>query len=135
MVNEDNVNSNLDVTYRTRYLFSPDRYIYFISDPPHLIKTARNCLSNSGSGKCSRFMWNNGDQILWSHIKEMFYDDQNHSLHLLPKLTYDHIHLTSYSKMNVRLAAQVLSDTTSKVLMNYGPKSSLATAKFCKNDG
>ena len=28
-----------------------DRYIYFLSDAPHLLKTARNCLYNSGYGK------------------------------------------------------------------------------------
>lgn len=132
MTSENDLNPSIEVTYRTRNLFSPDRYIYFISDPPHLIKTARNCLLNSGSGLCSRFMWNNGDHILWSHVKQMFYDDQNHSLHLLPKLTYDHIHLTSYSKMNVRLAAQVLSSSMSKVLLNFGPKSSSTTAQYCQ---
>ena len=41
------MNNDVDVTYRTRNIIADDdRYIYFISDPPHLIKTARNCLSN-----------------------------------------------------------------------------------------
>ena len=31
-------------------------------------KTSRNCLANSGSGRCTRFMWNSGMFILWSHI-------------------------------------------------------------------
>ena len=35
--------------YKTSNVFSKEgRSIYFISDPPHLIKTARNCLSHSG---------------------------------------------------------------------------------------
>ena len=35
---------NLDVTYQTVNLFSPEkRFIYFISDAPHLLKTDRNC--------------------------------------------------------------------------------------------
>ena len=35
---------NPDVTYQTVNLFSPEkRFIYFISDAPHLLKTARNC--------------------------------------------------------------------------------------------
>jgi len=131
MVDERHQNPDVDVTYRVVNLFSPERYIYFVSDPPHLIKTARNCLSNSGSGKCSRFMWNNDGFILWSHIQEMFYDDQNHGLHLLPKLSYDHIHLTSYSIMNVRLAAQVLSNSMSIALKEYGTAESAETAKFC----
>ena len=37
-------------TYKTKNPYADDekRWIYFISDPPHLIKTARNCLSHSG---------------------------------------------------------------------------------------
>ena len=33
--------------------------------------------------------------------------------------------------MNVRLAAQVLSTTVSKVLSNYGPADAAETAEFC----
>ena len=33
--------------------------------------------------------------------------------------------------MNVRLAAQVLSTTVSKVLSNYGPANAVRTAAFC----
>ena len=38
--------------YRARNVYSNsgDRWIYLISDPPHLIKTTRNCLSHSGDG-------------------------------------------------------------------------------------
>ena len=41
-------NNDVDVVYRTLHTLTDenedDRYIYFISDPPHLIKTARNCI-------------------------------------------------------------------------------------------
>ena len=52
-----------DVIYRTKNRFATDchRYIYFFSDAPHLMKTARNCLWKSGSDKSSRFMWNKGN--------------------------------------------------------------------------
>ena len=53
MTNEDDTNSDADVTYKTINLFSKEkRFIYFNSDVPHLIKTARNCLLNSGSNRC-----------------------------------------------------------------------------------
>ena len=42
------------IDYKTRNPFSPDRYIYFFCDPPHLLKTARNCFSNSFSHSKSR---------------------------------------------------------------------------------
>ena len=48
------------VVYKTPNLFCPSRMTYFFADVPHLIKTARNCLYNSGSGSCSRYMWDNG---------------------------------------------------------------------------
>ncbi|SMN01062.1 hypothetical protein SPONL_1742 [uncultured Candidatus Thioglobus sp.] len=36
------------VVYKTRNVYSAENeYIYFISDPPHLIKTIRNCFANS----------------------------------------------------------------------------------------
>ena len=47
------------------------------------------------------------------------------------KLSNEHIKLTTYSKMNVRLATQVLSSTVSKVLLAYGPPEAAETAHFC----
>ena len=64
-----------DVVYKVKMFFSEDRYIYFISDAPHLIKTARNCLANSGSGRCTRYMWKDGLFILWNHIVRIFNED------------------------------------------------------------
>ena len=40
-----------DFVYKTINLFAPDRYIYFIADAPHLVKTARNALYHSGIHK------------------------------------------------------------------------------------
>ena len=45
-----------DVCYRTINLYAPNRYIYFFSDAPHLVKTTRNCLHHSGSGRCTRYV-------------------------------------------------------------------------------
>ena len=55
-----------------------------------------------------------------------------HSLKLLPKLTYDHISLNAYSKMQVNLAAQVLSASMAAVLRSFGPTEAAATATYCK---
>ena len=51
----------------------------------------------------------------------LYYEDLESGLHLMPKITLDHLNLTSYSKMNVHLAAQVLSTTVSNVLKEFGP--------------
>lgn len=125
-------NLTSDVVYRTKNLFAfESRYIYFFSDAPHLVKTSRNCLRNSGSGSCSRFMWNN-DHMLWSHISALYYADLENGLHLLPKLTDAHINLNSFSVMRVDLATQVLSGTVAAVLKSFGPSDAKATALFCE---
>jgi len=77
-------------------------------------------------------MWNNGQFILWQHISQMFYQDVDNGLKLLPKITYDHINLNSYSVMRVNLAAQVLSATMAAVLKTFGPAEAAATSKFCE---
>ena len=52
-------------------------------------------------------------------------------LHLLPKATNAHMHLSSYSVMNVRLAAQVLSSTVSVVLKISSPPEAQETVELC----
>ena len=87
--------------------FSEDkRYIYFISDRPHPLKTAHNCFNNSGSGKGTRFMWNGGLFLILELYKGHFLEDQECELQILPKITYEHVYLTAYFVMNVRLAAK-----------------------------
>ncbi len=120
------------LVYKTPNLFCLSRMIYFFADVPHLIKTARNCLYNSGSGSCSRYMWNNGQHLLFRHIADMFYHDQEFALHRLPKLTLDHVVLTSFSKMKVRLAVQVLSRTVSTCLLECDDPSVVGTAMYCQ---
>ena len=104
MTKEDDMNPDANVTYRTVNLFRSEKcFIYFISDVPHLMKTTRNCLYNSGKDRYTRYMWENGMFILWNHISDIFYEDGECGLHILPKLLNEHIKLTPYSKRNVRL--------------------------------
>jgi hypothetical protein len=129
-VNNDNKANG--ITYRTKNIYAEDeRYIWFFSDPPHLIKTSRNCLSNSGSNRCSRYMWNNGKYLLWSHIAKFYYEDMECNLNYFPKLTREHIILNAYSVMNVKLAVQILSATVGNTLLEFGPGEASETANFC----
>ena len=114
-------------------MFFPDekRFIYFISDPPHLIKTARNCLVNSLAGRCTRSMWNDGQYLTWNHISKLFNDDLDYGLHLVPHITNEHIKLSPFSVMNVRLAAQLLSESVYQALHMYGPPEPAATSIYC----
>ena len=78
-----------------------------------------------------RYMWNGDKYILWQHIAQLYYQDAENGLKLLPRITFDHIKLNSYSVMRVNLAAQVLSATVAAVLESFGPAEASATAKFC----
>ena len=95
------------------------------------MKTVRNCLYNSGDGKKSRKMWNNGYSLLWSHISNLQKEDSSNPLKLVPKLKFEYVNLTSYSSMRVNLAAQVLSSTVYKVLDKFGDASVCETVKLC----
>ena len=111
---------------------SDDRKIYFISDPPHLIKTTRNTLANSYSHRKTRKLWNNGQDISWMHIVKLFEEHCEGVDSLVTKLTRQHVDLTSFSQMNVNLAAQVLSDSVAHALrFNYGDRFR-ETAKLCE---
>ena len=76
-----------EVTYRVVNLHAKHRHIYFFADPPHLLKTSRNCLNNSGCGLQSRLMWNDGKTLMWSHIMQLYNDDIIRGLHLVPKFS------------------------------------------------
>ena len=50
-------------------------------------------------------------EILWSHIVNLYYKNCSEILgiSIVPKLKYEHIKLTSHSKMRVDLATQVIN--------------------------
>lgn len=125
--------SNCVTLYAGPLIFATSqRFIYFFADSPHLMKTARNYSYNSGSGTCSRFMWNDGRHLLFRHIADLFYKDQSAALHVLPKLALEHIVLNSFSKMKVKLATQVLSHSVAIALEEAGDDEVLGTAEFCR---
>jgi hypothetical protein len=50
----------------------------------------------------------NGQHILWDYLRELYNKTQLDSgLYICRQLKFEHINLTSYSKMKVNLAAQV----------------------------
>ena len=47
--------TDADVIYRIKSIHTKEmRFIYFFADAPHLVKTVRNCLYHSGSGRGTR---------------------------------------------------------------------------------
>ena len=95
------------------------------------MKTTRNCLANSGVGRGTRYMWNNGNFILMNHIVALYYENCQFDLKWLPNLSDAHFSLTAYSVMNVRLAVQILSSSVGNILKELGPSEASGTAEFC----
>ena len=113
------------------YLMVNNSKVYFLYDPPHLLKNVRNNLKKHG------FIIQ-GDEICWQHIKDFYEYDQENDIRMAPKLTNAHIELPPFSPMRVNLAAQVLSATVAagiNTLVNFNklPKPAAATAKFIKH--
>lgn len=119
-----NTNDQQGIVYKAENLFAEDeRSIYFISDPPHLLKTARNCFANSYSHKKTRKLWKNGKDISWMHVVDLFKDHCSAGLRICPKLSRNHIDISSFGCMKVSYAAQVLSSTVAGALeLLYGPE-------------
>lgn len=113
-------------THKVRNPYSKEeRYLFFFVDVPHLLKTVRNCWSNSFGHSYSRALWVSrvanthsvyvykcvqirDQHISWEHLRRLYKRRCDSGLTLLPKLTLEHINLNSYSRMRVYLAAQVL---------------------------
>lgn len=126
-----------NITYKAINIYEPERYslsctaltsialhfryVYFISDVPHLLKTTRNCRSHSGLTSGTRLLIHafyvfmcmyciqvNGKYIVWDHLIQLAKQCQPDSgLYIGRKIKHEHLHLTSYSRMSVKLATQV----------------------------
>ena len=115
------------------YALDEDRYLYFISDVPHLLKTIRNCFANSYSMKKSRKLWRCGKTISWMHVVDLYkHYIQDNVFSTCPKITRAHIDLTSFSCMKVNLAAQIMSETVGSALEHHYGDSVSETVKFIR---
>ena len=112
------------LAYKTTNVFSSSKeVVYFICDPPHLIKTIRNCFARGHLWvsvdthsvvlmHIPLFLQCNGQSINRNYVAELYKENAGliteiSGLCLVPKIKYVHVHLTSFSKMRVDLAAQV----------------------------
>ncbi|XP_071502692.1 uncharacterized protein [Diadema antillarum] len=106
--------------------------IFLFSDVPHLLKTCRNNIENSGFHNKTRNLMFRGLSISWKHIVDVYEWDMENTtgLRMLHRLTEDHIHLTPAHRMKVKLAAQVLSTTVANALKVQGRKDTASTILF-----
>ena len=100
-----------DVVYVTKNLASgEERDLFFIIDPPHLLKTLRKCFANSYAHRKTRKLWKEGQDISWEAITTL-HEVTLKQKYRDTKLTRDHVRLNSYSCMSVVLASQVMSNS------------------------
>ena len=125
----DGIGPNNDIVHRTVNIYAPERHIWFFADAPHLLKTGRYSIYNSGVGK-ARNMWNDGRSIIWAHLWTLVNDELNLGVKGDSKLTFEHVNLNPYSKMNANLAAQILSKTVYVLLKMHYPEETHATGRL-----
>ena len=112
---------NSEIVHKTSNPFAAVHHtIFFFSDPPHLLKTFRNCFATK-----NRILWVRlatctikfcdllpsphvlqfEHPICWSFLVDLYRSSRAsaQSLTVVPKLKYEHTFLTSYSKMRGRL--------------------------------
>jgi len=119
------------VVFDTVNLCALDRRFFFISDPPHLLKTIRNCFSKSGqSPKCTRLLTVDGEFVEWKTIVRLYLEDVQSIVRRGPKLNAQNVYLNSYTCMKVSYAAQVLSRTFGLDLQSRNWPGTKSTASF-----
>ena len=105
--------------------------VYFMYDPPHLLKSIRNGLYNTGFTM-------EGKVISWEHIKVLYNIKKFDKIQVAGKLSENHMNLTSFSKMRVDYAAETLSQSVASglrsviMLSSKLPKEAIHTAEFCE---
>lgn len=117
---------------------SPDQRLYFLADPPHLLKNLWNCLLTHTVELAEDVMHKYGlpSRIIDSkYVKSLMDLQAGHSLRLAYKLNKSHVNPTQYEKMRVSLAAQFLSRSTAAALevcvrRDLLPVEALTTAWF-----
>ena len=122
--------------YKVRNPYAVDRFVYFLCDPVHLLKTTRNNWENSFWQNKTRKLKNNGQWITWLQLIDAYENDVNESndsgLRIMHKLGANHLFLNPYLRMRVYLAAQVFSNRVAQAIAIQNRPGTQETGKFVK---
>ena len=106
--------------------------IFFLSDPPHLIKKLQNQLFNSGTKEHETRLMKRGEKLLvWKHIEEVQATDQAGPLRTTP-LTCENTDLDSVRKMKNRLAYDVFDPSVAAHLARRSNEETSATQEYVR---
>lgn len=103
----------LGVSEEKPYFIYKTKKYFVLYDPPHLIKNVRNNFHLHG-------FYHDKDEIEWGCIREFYdLDTSNCELRTASKLKDKHIYLPPFTKMKVKLATQVLSNSVASGMQFY----------------
>jgi len=112
-VSHRNCMTTLGVTPEQPYFtVGSSHKVYVMYDMPHLVKNIRNNLLRYD------FVLDGSETVSFDHILELFRLDGS-TLRLAPKLTKQHVDPQVFKRMNVRLAAQVLSHSLGTAIHSF----------------
>ncbi|KAK3924215.1 Transposable element P transposase [Frankliniella fusca] len=121
----ESLDKNCNIVYSTKHLKSgSSRPLFLIIDPPHLLKTIRNCMANSFAHRKTRQLWKNGETLSWE-VFEKVYELTKTNKFRSHKLTKAHVKLTSFSCMTVSLATQAISNSVANCIEELAGKEML----------
>ena len=105
-----------EVTFKVPNPYSSDgRFIYFISDIPHLIKTMRNCWSNSFGHSYKRALW------VWIQMCMCII--------IISTLTYKHTHIHTTDHWTAHQLGPLEECVWTSNTVGYGPRSEAARSQ------
>jgi len=103
--------------------YNNNKPIFWLSDPPHMIKKLRNFIISQNRHLCHQ-----GFQISLSHLMEV-------AERGLTKLSYKHLFLTSRNKMSVKRAVETCSSDVAEDMMfhsKFGFQETLMTRMYLR---
>lgn len=110
--NNQSCYKSMGVTKDSPFFMYEKRKIYAFFDPPHLIKSVRNVLLKNDLDTQDGI-------VSWRVIEAIYHIDRQNVVRMCPKLTKDHIiniKRSTFKKMRVKLATQVLSRTVAMAI-------------------
>lgn len=114
----------LEVNKDKPYFEFKGKRIFAIYDTLHLIKNFRNNLLNG------QYIYE-GNFISFKDIKEVYELDKGKTCRALVKLTDKHIYPSTFQRMNVKLATQVLSHSVESAIRTAMETDQLNTSSAC----
>lgn len=129
--NFQKLSNMLGISEEQFYFEIDDKKVYYLFDTPHLLKSTRN------NFLVHQFKIDEG-LTSKEHLITLYNLDKGKSFRFMHKITDMHLNPTSFKKMKVSLAAQLLSNSVATSLMmgiasGHLPQSATTTATFIEN--